>query len=137
MSFGAGIFAFMSTGLSVGTRVYPLTLKQRGALPAMTYQVISDVPVVVHDDQQDHPAYTGTRYSVARVQFNCYGNTYDEAEALCDELLSLAVGYRGSWGAVEVSSVIPETRLDDWEEAPALYRVIQDLQIGHRTAASS
>lgn len=137
MSFGAGIHDFMSSGLSVGARVYPLSLPQDATLPAMTYQVISDVPVVVHDDQQDHPGYTGARYSIARVQFNCYGSTYDEAEALCDELLSLAVGYRGLWGTVEVDSVLPETRLDDWEEAPVLYRAIQDLQIGHRTAASS
>ena len=89
MSLGAGIYDFMSTGLSVGTRVYPISLPQDTTLPAMTYQVISDGPVMVHNDQQDHPAYIrvlATR--IARVQFNCYGSTYDEAEALCDELLA-------------------------------------------------
>lgn len=137
MSLGAGIFDFMSVGLSVGQRVYPLSLPQRAVMPALTYQVISDVPVVSHSDAQDHDTFTGTRYSVARVQFNCYGSTYDEAEALCDELLAYAVGYRGTWGDVEVDSVIADIRLDDRDEAPALYRVIQDVQIGHRTAAGS
>lgn len=137
MSFGAGIFDFMSSGLSVGERVYPLALPQRVELPAMTFQVISDRPLVSHSDAQDATTYTGIRYSVSRVQFNCYGSTYDQAEALCDELLALAVGYRGQWGDVEVDSVIADIRLDDWEGEPSLYRVIQDIEIGHRTAAGS
>lgn len=136
MSLGAGIYEFLSDNLSIGERVYPLTLPQDVTLPAMTYQVISDVPTISHSTAQDHPTYTGTQRSDTRVQFDCYGSDYDEAEALCDELRQLTVGYRGSWGTEEVDSVLPDVRLDDWDEAPGVWRVIQDLIIGHRTGSS-
>jgi hypothetical protein len=135
VSLGAGVSGFLS-GLSVGERVYPLTLPQDVTLPALTYQVISDVPTVSHSTMQDHPTYTGVRHSFTRIQFGCYGRSYDDAEALCDELAAFAVGYRGSWGDVEVDSVVPDLRLDDFDEAPAIYRVIQDLIVSHRTAGS-
>lgn len=137
MSFAAGIFDFMSAGLSVGDRVFPLALPQDATLPALTYRIVSDVPTISHSTVQDHPTYTGSLRSDTRVQFDCYGSTYDEAEALCDELRALAVGYHGPWGDIEVDSVIPDIRLDDWDEAPAIYRVIQDFIVGHVTAAGS
>jgi hypothetical protein len=137
MSLGAGIYDFLADNLSIGERVYPLALPQDVTLPAITYQVISDVPTLSHSTAQDHPTYTGTLRSDSRVQFDCYGTTYDEAEALCDELRALVVGYRGFWGDVEVDSVLPDIRLDDRDEAPDVWRVICDLIIGHRTAASS
>jgi len=137
MSFAAGIYTFLSDNLSVGERVYPLTLPQGVTLPAITYQVVSDVMTTSHSTAQDHPTWTGLARSDSRVQFDCYGSTYDEAEALCDELRLLTVGYRGTWGEVEVDSVLPDVRLDDWDETPGVWRVIQDLIIGHRTAPGS
>lgn len=137
MSLGAGIFEFLSAGLSVGERVYPLALPQDVELPAITYQVISDLPTISHSTAQDSPTWTGVEHGFTRVQFNCYGSDYDEAQALCDELRAYAVGYRGYWGDVEVDSVIPDIRLDDWDETPGVWRVIQDITIGHRMAAAS
>jgi hypothetical protein len=136
MSLAAGIFDFMS-GLSVGDRVYPMSLPQGVELPALVYRVVSDVPTISHSTAQDHPTYTGIRHSFTRLQFDAYAESYDEAEALRDELVAYAAGYRGLWGDVEVDSVIPDLRLDDWDEAPVLYRVIQDLIVGHRAGASS
>lgn len=131
MSLGAGIHDYLSGTLSVGARVYPLALPEDVTLPAVTYQVVSQEPTISHSTMQDHPTYTGNRHQFTRVQFGCYGSTYDDAEALCDELLDVAVGYRGTWGAVEVDSVRPDLRLDDWDEAPGVYRVIADLIVGH------
>lgn len=136
MSLGAGISDFFSD-LSVGARVYPLTLPQDVVLPAVTYQVISDIHTIAHNSVQDDPAYTGITHRFTRVQFSCYASSYDAAEALCDELDALAIGYRGMWGDVEVDSVRPELRLDDWDEAPAIYRVLQDLVVGHRSVPGS
>jgi hypothetical protein len=136
MGLGAGIYAFLSAGLSVDERVYPLALPQDATLPALAWRVVSDVQTLSHSTDQAHPAATGARRSDSRVQFDCYGATYDEAEALRDELCALAVGYRGAWGDVEVDSVLPDLRLDDWDEAPAVYRAIQDLVVGHRAAQS-
>lgn len=136
MSLAAGIATFLE-GLSVGDRVYPLSLPQGATMPAVVYRVISDDPSVTHSDVQDHPTYTGVRHSFTRVQFDCMDETYDGAEALADELLDYAVGFRGLWGDVEIDSVRPELRLDDWDPDPALYRVIQDLVVGHRAIPQS
>jgi hypothetical protein len=127
----------MSAGLSVGERVYPLALPQDVTLPALTFRVVSDTPTMSHSTAQDSPTWTGRIRSDTRVQFECYASDYDGAEALCDELRALAVGYRGYWGDVEVDSVLPDIRLDDWDPSPGVWRVIQDLIIGHRTAAGS
>lgn len=137
MSLAAGIFDFLSTGLSLDGRVYPLTLPQDVTLPALTYQVISDIPTVSHSTIQDVPTFTGVRHAFSRVQFSCYDESYDGAEALCDELDQLAVGFRGMWGDVEVGSVIPDLRLDDWDEQPGLYRVIRDLIVSHTNQPAS
>lgn len=134
---GPAIFEFFSTGLSVGDRVYPLSLPQGATVPAVVYRVISDDPTVTHSDDQQSPTYTGIRASVSRVQFDCLANTYDDAEDLRDELVDLAVGYRGMWGSLEIQSVIPDLRLDDWDPDVGQYRVIQDLMIGHRAVPTS
>jgi hypothetical protein len=131
MSLGAGIFEFLSGEGLVGDRIYPLTLPQDVTLPAITYQVISDAPTISHSTMQDVPTHTGIRHSFSRVQFNCYGETYDDAEALCDDLDDVAVGFRGLWGDVEIGSVVPDLRLDDLDEQPRLYRVIRDLIVSH------
>jgi hypothetical protein len=138
MSLGAGIFDFMSAGLSVGDRVYPLALPQDVTLPALIYRVVSDTPTMSHSTVQDSPTWTGAIRSDTRVQFEAYALTYDEAEALADELEAYAVGYRGLWGDVEVDQVYHAgVRLDDREEDPGLWRVLIDLIVGHRTAISS
>lgn len=137
MSLAAGVFEFLSDGLSIGERIYPLTLPQDVTLPALTYRIVSDEPTISHSTDQQSPTFTGIRHAFTRVQFDAYADTYDDADALRDELVTVAVGYRGLWGEEEIDSVRPDIRLDDFEEAPALYRVIQDLIVGHRAGASS
>jgi hypothetical protein len=132
MSLAAGIFDFLSETLSVGDRVYPLSLPQGTELPAVTYQLISDSERVTNSTQHDHPTFDGEPLSRQRVQFNSYGRTYDEAEALDAELRSVAVGYRGLWGAVYVGSVLPMLALDDYEPSTNLYRRIRDLTVNFR-----
>ena len=134
MSFAAGINEFFEMGLSV--RVHPMSLPQGAVLPAVVYRVISDDPSITHSDAQDAPTYTGVHYTASRVQFDCIADTYDEAEAVRNELYSLAVGYRGMWGDIEVDRVTPDLRLDDWEPEVPIYRVIQDLIVGHRSVQS-
>ena len=81
-----GIYAFMSTTLSVGTEVYPSRLGQGATLPALVYQFIpSDGPLYTHDGD------TGT--DVARVQFDCWADTYEAAVALHEELRAAVSGF--------------------------------------------
>ena len=131
------IFDFLSVNLSVGDRISPLSIPQQTEVPAMAFRRISDSPVITHDSAQTHPLYDGSRYVVSRYQFDCYDVTIGGAEALADELVLLTAGYKGLWGDVEIDRVDPDVRVDDWDEKPGLYRVVQDLLIGHRVAVSS
>lgn len=129
MSLAAGTYTFLSAGLSVGNRVYPLTLPQNATLPALTHQLVSELPVPTHQWAQGNPLYDGTRYKQARVQFNAYGDTFDEAESLSNELEALITGYRGLWGDVQVESVLPVYSLDDYEPNVGKWRRITDYYI--------
>lgn len=136
MSFSAGLYTFLSDNLSVGERVYPLRLAQGATLPALTYQVISPLPIITHDSQQDHPLYTGRLTEETRVQFDSYGGTYDDAEALDKELQGVLTGYRGAWGDITVTSVIPALNgLDDYDADNEKYRRIADYFITWTPAA--
>jgi hypothetical protein len=132
VSLAEGIHEFFSDRLSVGDRIYPLMLPQGATLPAVTYQTISDIFLTHHTTAQDHPVHTPMREQTTRIQFNCYGRTYDEAEALRNELLAVAVGYRGTWGDVEVGAVFADLGLDDFEPEPNHWRWLQDLIVKHR-----
>jgi hypothetical protein len=129
LSLGAAIHEFLSSGLSVGERVYPRKLPQGVTLPAVTYQLIDDVPVSIHDLAQTHPLYTGKRYQESRVQFNCYADGFDQAEALSDELMTVITGAAGPWGDVRVGSVLPALSLDDYDELTQSWRRITDYMI--------
>lgn len=129
MSLAAGIFDFLSNALSVGERVYPMTLPQGVAVPAVTYQRVSDDMLVTHDIAQDHPLYDGRHHKETRVQFNAYGDTYDDAEALSNELQAVITGYRGLWGDVPIESVRLALGLDDYEPEIGKYRFISDFYI--------
>src|SRR5262245_22393499 len=133
MSLSAGLFDFLSAGMSVGERVQPLSLPKGAELPFLTYRIISDDLSTTHATLQDSPARSSWDHRFTRVQFDCYAASYDEAEALCDELRAYAIGYVGMWDDVEVDAVIDaDVRLDDWDEGPGVYRSITDLIVGHR-----
>lgn len=130
MSLGAGIFEFLSeAGLVVDDRIYPLTLPQGVSLPAITHQLVSDTPLPTHSWAQDHPSYDGRKYKEARVQFNAYGTTFDEAEAVANELEAAITGYRGLWGDVQIESVLPALSLDDYDVDTKSWRRISDYFI--------
>lgn len=131
-----GIYDFLSGVLSVGQRVYPLTLPQGAVLPALTYQLVAETGLATHDWAQDHPLYDGLRDEEARVQFNAYGDTFDEAEALSNELKAAITGYRGLWGQVQIESVLPVLSLDDYEPATQSWRRVTDYQISWVAGAS-
>lgn len=115
--------------LSIGERVYPLTLPQGVTLPALTYRLVSDVTAPEHQLAQGHPLYDGHRYQESRIQFDAYGDTFDDAEALSNELMTAITGYRGPWGNVQVESVLPDLSLDDYEPETNRWRRISDYFI--------
>lgn len=129
MSLGAGIFARLDGATSAGSRVYPLALPQGAARPAITWQLVGgEGPLVTHADAHDGTA-TRPRYERARVQFDCWADTWLGADRLADELLRLVHGSRGAWGAVPVGAAFLETDLDERDPDLGTYRRIVDVMV--------
>jgi hypothetical protein len=136
MTFGSGIYAFLSTELG-HTRVYPLTLPQGATLPAITYQVVSEIPLNSHSTAQLHPTWTADRDGQTRVQLSVYARNYVEAEQVMAELKAAVTGFRGQWGDVEVHSALPDIGLDDYEPETKLWRRIVDVMVWHSSGGAS
>jgi hypothetical protein len=130
VSLGAGIFQFLTAELG-HDRVYPLTLPQGVTLPAITYQVISEIPLRSHSTAQDHPAPDLVPLGETRVQFSVYGQDYDEAEEVMAVLKTAISGFRGLWGDVDVQSALPDIGLDDYEPDTRLWRRLVDVMVWH------
>ena len=74
----------------VGTRVYPGSCRKAAALPAIVFNMISSNPSY-SDDGEDGIAE-------ARVQLDCWGETYTDAKTVGARRESGAVGVRGHRG---------------------------------------
>ena len=122
-ALSAGIYSKLSAGLSVGTRVYPSRLHQGATLPAVVYQLIpSEGPIYTNDGD--------TLTDRARVQFDCWADTYEGAVALHDELRALISGDSGAWGSVTVDHCFLDSPgQDDDDEKTGTFRRITDALI--------
>jgi hypothetical protein len=100
-------------------RLWPGKLRQRPTLPAATFQMISRPR-----NEMTHDGVSGLRSP--RVQWSCWGKTYDDAhdlaEAVASELDGVTIVLAGS--RIACSSVVDE--LDDYEKETGLSRVIVD-----------
>ena len=99
------------------SRLWPLTIPQDAAMPAMAYQVISDVPVYAH-----HGANGVSR---ARIQLTMQGS-YSQLVALRYAVLSAVHSFRGS-GSVDVQSSQVENTIDGY--GPSSERAVRRMDI--------
>lgn len=129
MTLGDGLFAFLSTALSVGDRVYPLTLPQGAVLPAVVYQAVGgDGPLHSHWDAQSG-ASAPSSFQRSRVQLSCWGASARTAELLGAEVERALDGFSGSWGDLPVGSALVDSSIDDWRPDVGRYRRIVDVLI--------
>ena len=75
----------------VGTRIFPLKLPQAPTFPAITYQMISG--------GRSHTYGGAVGLASPRFQFDCWGATYLQAEALAEALRIRLDGFSGAMGA--------------------------------------
>ena len=76
MTLGDGLFAYLSATLSVGDRVYPLTLPQGAVLPAVVYQLVGgEGPLHSHSDAQDGDGTARARRTSAAGSSSAAGRT--------------------------------------------------------------
>lgn len=129
MILGDGLYAHLSSVLSVGDRVYPLTLPQGATLPAVVYQLVGgEGPLHSHGDAQSGES-AGATFQRSRVQLGCWAESARAAELLATEVEQAVDGFSGTWGAVPIASALMDTSLDDWRPDVGRYRRILDVLV--------
>lgn len=129
MILGDGLYAHLSGVLSVGDRVYPLTLPQGAVLPAVVYQLVGgEGPLHSHGDAHDGSS-AGTSFQRSRVQLACWAESARAAELLAAEVESAVDGFTGTWGAVPIASALVDTATDDWRPDVERYRRLLDVLV--------
>lgn len=93
----------------IGDRAYPLEFPQNPEYPAIIWQVIGT------PRRYTHSGHDGLLK--ARVQFDCFGETYDDAVAVRDALVGALHTYTGSPGGVRVQRVFISLDTDGTDSA--------------------
>ena len=75
-------------------RIYPGVLLQAGKYPALTYQLVTDLP--------QHHMTGRSSLEFARVQVGVYDTEYKPARRLASQVVNAVSGYRGRMGSVTV-----------------------------------
>lgn len=129
MTLGDGLFTHLSSVLSIGDRVYPMTLPQGAVLPAVVYQLVGgEGPLHSHGDAHagDGP---GASFQRSRVQLGCWADSARAAELLAAEVEGAVDGFTGTWGAVPIASALVDTAIDDWRPDVGRYRRLLDVLV--------
>lgn len=114
----------------IGSRLYPKTLPQNPTTPAIAYQKISNRDTLLQRET--------SQIDRARLQFSCYGATYDAAKRLAQTLRAFltpaTVGYypRTVQG-VPVFYIQFLNEIDGYGDETEVYRVIVDFEVCHQT----
>ena len=105
-------------------RVYPLKLPQSPAYPAITYEIISDIPYRSLDGDSD--------LEVVRARIHCWAETYGGVVDLARKARTAVADFSGTMGSTVVTSSKFETWNDIFEDVPEVYRRVVDFIIAHR-----
>jgi hypothetical protein len=103
----------------VGTRVYPLVLPQKAALPAISYLRVSGA--------QELSLSGHSGLESPRIQIDCWATTYAQAKALSAAVQAAMLAS----SAFKVGSVSDR---DLFEDETNVFRVSIDFSVWHRTA---
>ena len=127
------IFEYLSTELagSISTRVYPGKLPEKVTYPAIAWHKISAARDRTYDDFDDFEAFV-----FVRVQFDCWGRSYDEAADLGNDLLAALSGYGGSMaGTLITAHAINE--FEDHDSIVKKYRRVLDFEVTYQDAVKA
>jgi len=123
MSLDAALFAYLSAGLSAGSRIYPFGKRpEDGTLPALTYQLVAGPTT--------HYAHGGPADHIVSYQIDAWAEDPDDAADLAEEVQVLLDGYRGTWdGGYRIGSTFLSLVLDDHEPDTGLYRRMRQVEV--------
>ncbi len=107
----------------VVARVYPIKLPQSPTYPALTYEIISDIP---------HRSLGGdSDLERVRARIHCWATTYTGAIDLAAKVRAAVGDFSGLMGTTTVRSVKFETWNDLFDDVPEVYRRVADFYIAH------
>lgn len=104
----------------VASRIYPLVREQSAVLPAITYQIISNVP--------DY-SFDGIGMKNCRVQINCFADDPLEAAGLAEVVEKSVEGFSGSPFDVRIEHVI----LEDVNDLPVITAGNEEMNVFAKT----
>lgn len=104
-------------GGSTAPRIYPTTAPQGATVPYVIWQQITATPAETHSDA------TLVRHNL--VQFACFAETFEEADALREALITAYDNVELTGGD---SPTLQDVR-DGYEDAVSLYRCDADFLI--------
>ncbi len=107
----------------VVARIYPIKLPQSPTYPALTYEIISDIP---------HRSLAGdSDLERVRARIHCWAATYTGAIDLAAKVRTAVGDFSGLMGTTTVRSVKFETWNDLYDDVPEVYRRVADFYIAH------
>lgn len=123
MGIQQAVFAILDGAGVAGGRITPILLPQDAALPAVTYETVSTVPM---------PALDGAvGRATTRIRLHCWGETYADARATAaaaraalDDTTGTVAGCAIGWARCEIEA-------DLYEDATRTHRVVLDYLIHH------
>ena len=134
MQLEQALYAYLTghAGLSalVGTRVYPEYLPDAPTYPAVVYQRVSGLASYTHDS-----AVGAGDFDRARIQFDCWADTYAGVKAVRAQLIAALSAYRGTMGGVggvTIGGVFKANELDWPEREAEKRRAIVDFMFLYR-----
>lgn len=122
----AGLTALVGSGSAA--RIYPELLPQSPTMPAVTYQMISNVR------EERHRGQTGD--ARPRFQFTCWAATALSAAAVATQVRLAVMGMTGTVASVVIKGVWNAGETRGYEPDTARYFASIDLFISHLEAVA-
>ena len=107
----------------VVARIYPDKLPQSPTYPALTYEIISDIPHRSLDGDSDRER--------VRARIHCWAETAVGRDDLSRKVRTALADFSGLMGTTAVSSVKFENWHNLYDDAPEVYRRVADFMIAH------
>ena len=105
----------------VGSRVYPVIVPATATYPCLSYHTVSKPPEVTLDKSAQE---------TARIQIDCWGNSYSSVKALQQKLHTLLDGFLGTCpDGTDISLCTRDIEGDYWESDAKVFRCLSEYLV--------
>jgi hypothetical protein len=111
---------------AVDDRVYPRRLPEGATLPAISWFRVSTQRIYTYDPYEATDAW-----ATARVQFNCWSRSEEEADRVGEAVLLCLSGYGSTLGGELIGSSFAVNDLDLYDSEVEIFRRVLDFYISY------